>query len=58
VHGRDGKCPQHANVVIGKGKRPLGIGRCTWKDIQRRIVEKMTLSFGFQKKAENISAVN
>jgi len=36
-------------VVIGKGKRSLGIGRCTWKDIQRRIVENVTIIFSFQK---------
>ena len=37
-------------VVIGKGKRPLGIGRCTGKDIKWWIVQNMTLSFSFQKR--------
>lgn len=36
-------------VVIGKGKGSIEIARCTWKDIQWRIVENMTLSFSFQK---------
>jgi hypothetical protein len=36
-------------VAIGKGKKCLGIGRCTFKDIQWRIVENVTLSFSFQK---------